>query len=444
MFFHIFNSFDKEIILLLSLIIVLFSIKIIIDNLATIKNILKKRKNSIVILFFLSIVFFCLYYFSINNNEWILNKKTDVNFFIYHKSYYFLSVIFFICFSKFFFDKNGKLVFRLINLLILSLLTISFIYYTYFDDAPAHVGLFNPHPYLFLFDDNRSSKLQHAYMLFLINVIIMRSYLHKANNIDYYLIISNLAFTFMIFSKLFILAIYGYLILIFIINPNFDFLKKLFLIFFKSILIIFIISTTIKNTTTKNFGLPHSFAIKFSHVISLVSPKHMEAIVIDFKTKLNSDTISSLEKYKESQETNLYNYYDSTTHRIKKIQFCSNNTFNNTKNLDIIEYNSNDIDVKKHLDFFYGSLSAQINCEGTIAQLLFTNFWIGSMILIIFFYYFYGNIKQMKRHNSIILLSITLISVAHHTFENPSTFLIIAMLLSGYFEKKKTVQIYPN
>ncbi len=368
-----------------------------------------------------------------------MTKKTNVNFFIYHKSYYFLSAIFFICFSKFFFDKNAKLLFRLINLIILSLLATSFIYYVFIFEDPAHLGLFNPHPYLFFFDDNRSSKLQHAYMLFLINIIIVRSYLYKANNVDYYLIISNLAFAFLIFSKLFILAIYGYLILIFIINPNFNLFKKLLTIFLKSIFFIFIISTLIKSTTTKNFSLPHSFAIKFSHVISTVSPKYMDSIIKDYKSKLNADTLSSLEKYKDSQETNLYNYYDSTVHRIKKIQFCSNNIFNNTKNLDIIDYNSNNNETKKHLDFFYGGNTAQVNCEGTISQLLFINFWVGSIILIIFFYYFYTNVKQMKKHNSIILLSITLISFAHHTFENPSTFLIIAMLLSGFFEKKKTV-----
>ena len=439
MYFHIFNSFYKKSILLLSLIIVIFSIKIIVDNLDKIKKIFKKRNDSVIILFFLSIIFFCLYYFSSNNYELILNKNTNINLFIYHKSYYFLSVIFFICFSNFFFDKNGKLVFRLINLIILSLLATSFIYYVYIVEDPAHLGLFNPHPYLFFFDDNRSSKLQHAYMLFLINIIIVRSYLYKANNVDYYLIVSNLAFAFLIFSKLFILAIYGYLILIFIINPNFNLFKKLLTIFLKSIFLIFIISTMIKITTTKNFSLPHSFAIKFSHVISTISPGYMEAIIKDFKTKLNSNSLSSLEKYKDTQEKNLYNYYDSTIHRIKKIQFCSDNIFNYNKSLDIIEYSTNNEKTKKHLDFFYGGNTAQVNCEGTITQLLFTNFWIGSIVLIIFFYYFYTNVRQMKKYNSIILLSIILISFAHHTFENPSTFLIIAMLLSGYFEKKKTL-----
>ena len=34
----------------------------------------------------------------------------------------------------------------------------------------------------------------------------------------------------------------------------------------------------------------------------------MEAIIKDFKTKLNSNSLSSLEKYKDTQETNLYNY----------------------------------------------------------------------------------------------------------------------------------------
>ena len=37
------------------------------------------------------------------------------------------------------------------------------------------------------------------------------------------------------------------------------------------------------------------------------------------------------------------------------------------------------------VDFFYGGNTAQVNCEGTITQLLFTNFWIGSIVLIIFF-----------------------------------------------------------
>ena len=369
----------------------------------------------------------------------ILDKQTGSIFINFYIPFFIFSCLYYFLFSDFF-NNNFFLFCRLINFILIILLSISLVNYLYIDILNAsHRGFFNPHIYLFFFDDNLSSKNQHAYLIFLINIILVHNFFEKKNFFDFLLIILNLFFSILIFSKLFILAIYGYLILYLFFNFKKGKLKSIIGLISCSIILVIIFSSFVKFTTNKHFNIFFSTITKFGSSVSSVNKEYYNKAIneYDIFLKQKEETYEAFYNFKLSSTPYIVDYYDSTNQRIQKLVTCVNVLGHPDNIFDIVDVNNLNLKLKKRFQILFGDQRyVKINCENTFVQIAFLDKFFSAFVILfflfnlIFFYY------KKNYQNFIIFFSIILVGIAHNIFDNPATYIFLTMIFSNYFKIK--------
>ena len=190
----------------------------------TINLILNLRFEKKFILILLSIAFVFKFtilsnaYFNFDNNILNILSKGNFNLAIYFDLFLIFSLIFYTIILDIIKLNFNKIFF--FSLLISTLLFLVSILVNLFSPSAEHDGWLNPFIYLYFYNDNISSKLQHGYIYLLISIpIIHKMYQSKKFILKIFTVIIFF-FNFLIFSKLIIVSLLLFIFCYNILYPN--------------------------------------------------------------------------------------------------------------------------------------------------------------------------------------------------------------------------------
>ena len=435
--YHIYNTISYNAYVILSIIYFFFLIFFFV------KSFLKIKQYLFVYIFFV-IIFFIFYFLNLNNadisNIKFSTKLKNVNNLLTYISFFY-PVFFFgliLLFVPIFLKSNEATIkkqFLVVNIICLFLLTISLLCLIFDQILINYSGHHNwgrPFMYLFFFNDNESSKLQHAYILFISSYFIFFDYFNekKTSIKNLFLITINIFYIYLIFSLLFwgITIIYIFFLFLFSKNKIYFLKKGLSIIGIFLIMIFFLLNIlSFKNTfIAKTYkGQYNSFS--FIDVTSLKLAKILYFLdfgdnKLIYKAFINENNLvikySNLNYFKNIQNSEQrlnksINHFNSTEARKITLQKCFNKNFFKSQ-------------------YFNSKFS---NCESAIAS---GNYLFGISFLIWFFLliliFIFKNRSNAKSLFFIFLF--TLISCFHLTFENTFSFVIISYFISQTIKKQ--------
>lgn len=447
-FFHIYNQLDKSLILFFFSLSFIFIVKIFLKTF----NLYQLEKSSkifliILILNFLFKFFFISYhiFFVLDPNMINILSKGNAKYFSYFEAFIYLTSFFYFLFFNFY-KRNLFIIFKLSALISIFLMTATIINLT-FSNSEEHAGWLNPHIYIFFYNDNVASKLQHAYIVFIL-FFTFASIIFKKNSIFNEIVIT-LLFYFILFinSKLF-LTITLFILVIFLLldftrSNIFKFLRIFFLslfLFLSSINIIENINDNKKSSYLLNLILKYSFVLNkvldYENIMNKFNPNVVEKYINAINPNLNE----------KETTTKMQIYYDSSYSRVDRAKLCLNPTkeikaypYSSVIKISS-EYKNYGKITEKHIN--YGENSGRlryfrINCESAILQSFFENkiIFCINFILIIFLFYYLIIEKKFFILNFLILN--IFISIFHLTTANPAFYFFTAYFLGIYNNYKK-------
>ena len=294
----------------------------------------------------------------------------------------------------------------------------------------SHIGWFNPYIYLFFFNDNVSSKLQHGY-IFLIITLPLINELYQTKKIVFKIVFVLFVFyLFFIFSKLFFIIFILFLLiynLFYYSKENIFLTVKLLLI---SIAMIFTLLFFINNFSDRKTNVSDQIVLKFASIIKFTNSK------INLKNYLKG---TNFENYNNNQ---IINYFDSAQNRYDRFLFCSKKglKYKSFKHFNFIKvpssYKSGNLNENFLLNITGHKKYHLLNCEGSLIEIYYKYEYISifaylgfGLILLYFF-------KKRDIFTIICILIITLISFQHLTLENPITYFFLVYLLFAANQKK--------
>lgn len=430
-YFHIYNSIEKNLVIILAFITLIFSIylsfKFITINFISNLEIGKK-----IILIVLLIIFFFKFfilskvYFNYDSDLLYILSKNTFNLFIFFDLFMLLSIIFFLLILqkiRLSFIKIFFILFLIATLLYL----VSFFNLLLFKPQ-GHEGWLNPFIYLFFYNDNISSKLQHSYIYLLISMpLIHNMYQSKKIIFKIIFILSNF-FIFFTFTKLFII-----LLLLFILGYNILYRNK------ENITLtvkLFLISATIIITSffcfnfffKKNVNLINQLQLKFSKILYITG-------VID---ELNTNFIvndPSFIKLKDKSINEQINYYDSSSDRFNRFKFCTEDglKYKITKYLPIVKISKDYANGVLKSDYFQNEFEEKkyfsINCEGSLIQMYYQYERLAIFLYLVFLLLFLYFFKKKDKFAILSYMIIIISSIQHLSFDNPITYFYLAFLI---------------
>jgi hypothetical protein len=430
-YFHIYNSIEKSLNVILAFIILIFSIYISFKFITInfISNLEIGKKIILIALLIISLFkFFILsdaYYNFDSDLLYILSKNT-FDIFIFFDLFMLLSFIFFILILQKIRLNFIKIFFILFWIAAL-LFTVSLFYLLLFKPQ-GHEGWLNPFIYLFFYNDNVSSKLQHSYIYLLISMPLIHNMYQSKKVIFKIIFILSIYFIFFMFSKLFItlllLFIFGYNIL-YCNKENITLTVKLFLI---SVTIIVTSFFCFNSFFGKNTNIINQLQLKFSRI--LYFSNFIDEINIKYIT-----SAPSFIKLKDKSIDAQINYYDSSSDRFNRFKFCTEDglKYKSFKYFPIVKISKNYAHGELKSDYFQNEFDEKkyffINCEGSLIQIYYQyeslSVFLYLVLFLLLLYFF-----KKKDNFTILSYSIVIIaSIQHLSFDNPITYFYLAFLI---------------
>ena len=432
-YFHIFNSFDKNVNILLASLSGILALFILYQN-------LKQKKLNINFntkLILMSLIIFIFFKFFILAQAYltfdidalsVLSKDTG-NIFIFTDIIFLLSVIFFILLFeilKINFNRLFLIAFFIAILLLVSTVA-ALLVATASSKLPEHIGWMNPHIYLFFFNDNVSSKLQHGYIFLLVTIPLIHELYQSKKTIYKTVFVFFGFFFFYLFSKLLLIAFLIFLLmynLAYYSKENVTLTVRLSLIVF---LMIYISSFLFANFTDRKIDLTISLQLKFMKILQLSGLKDNVLSNILNNKQYAVPGIKTFE--------GMIDYYDSSQQRLDRFLFCTQTglKYKSYKNFSLIKISNNFKNGKLDENYFNDNYSKKYfltNCEGSLISIYYQyeNFSILVYLgLCLILWYFF---KKKDKFGIICFLLLLMISLQHLTLENPVTYFFLAYLLS--------------
>ena len=285
-------------------------------------------------------------------------------------------------------------------------------------------------PIIFLsfFKDYYSSKLQHAFIFFLLFVHYIFEYLNKKNSFRKNIILGyGIFIIFLINSKLFYFIFFISFLVTLFLNFNKENLIKTFQISLCTIL--FLILSTIlinkQNTFQKSeykFNLYDNFIIKFYHEIKMIEKTFNLTISLNPINIYDNNSVLIYQKKDRSLKNIQESIYfvNSSEERMLLREIClSKNKFINDTFSEVKMNNINKYIYDKSASLF-------MNCEGTIPQYiyrygLFILFFFGIGFISLFAH----SILYKKKYLFMVSVLFLILCFFHHVFYNPVFCLII-------------------
>lgn len=430
-YFHIYNSIEKNLNVILAFIILIFSIYIsfkfitfnFISNLE-----IEKKIILIAILIILLFKFFILSdaYYNYDSDILPILSKSNLDIFIFFDLFMLLSIIFFILILQKI-ELNFIKIFFILFLIATLLLTLS-LFNLLLSNSDEHRGWLNPFIYLFFYNDNDSSKLQHSYIYLLISMPLIHSMYQSKKIIFKIIFILSLFFIFLLFSKLFIilllLFIFGYNIL-YRNKENIILTVKLFLISITIILTFFFFSNSFFG---KNVNIINQLQLKFSKI--LYSFNLIDKINLEYVT--NTPSFVMLKDKSINQQIN---YYDSTFDRFQRFKFCIEDglKYKSFKYFSIIKIPKNYASVEYKSDYFLNKFKEKkyisINCESALIQIYFQYESLSTFLYLVLFLLFLYFFKKKDKFTILSYSIIIIASIQNLSFDNPVTYFYLAFLI---------------
>ena len=379
-YFHIYNSIEKNLVIILAFITLIFSIylsfKFITINFISNLEIGKK-----IILIVLLIIFFFKFfilskvYFNYDSDLLYILSKNTFNLFIFFDLFMLISIIFFILILQKIRLSFIK-IFFILFLIATLLYTVSFFNLLLFKPQ-GHEGWLNPFIYLFFYNDNVSSKLQHSYIYLLISMPLIHNMYQSKKIIFKSIFKLSIFFMFFTFSKLFII---------------------------------------------------NQLQLKFSKILYITG-------VID---ELNTNYLvndPSFVKLKDKSINEQINHYDSTTDRFNRFKFCTEDglKYKITKYLPIVKISKDYAHGLLKSDYFQNEFEEKkyfsINCEGSLIQMYYQYERLAIFLYLVFLLLFLYFFKKKDKFVILSYLIVIISSIQHLSFDNPITYFYLAFLI---------------
>ena len=353
----------------------------------------------------------------------------------FYPFFFFFLILLFIPFFIKIDEETAKKFFLIVNIICLILLSITILFLLFnpiLFNYVGHEGWARPFMYLFFFNDNDSSKLQHAYILFISSYFIFIDYFKEKTKSKtlFFLATINIFYLYLIFSFLFWGIILLLFLLLFLFSKNkILFLKKIFNLFTIFLVLVFLLSYTI--------SLKYKFFNKSYQI------ENVEFSIIDVTLLKFAKIIYAIDFSKDKKL-----YYNIVIKNNVALKFMDNHYFKNINNPNLkIEKSINQINSttdrvnkslkclnKKFLDANFFSKKFT-NCESSVLN---GSYLFGNIFILWFICFFLALFFQTKTNNEskIFYFLFLIISFFHHTFENTFGFLIISFFIANSIKRQ--------
>ena len=358
----------------------------------------------------------------------VLSKDTH-ELFVFFEVFLLITFIFYIIVFKKVIINFNKL-FLIAFFIGVILLTSSIVNILLHPNNLEHGGWMNPFLYLFFFNDNVSSKIQHGYIFLIITLPLIHELYKFKKKIYQAVFVLSVFFIFYIFSKLIILAFAFFLItynLLYYSKENVVLTVRLLIISFFTI---FIFSFLVNNLTERKNSLKEQLQLKFSKIL----------LTLNFET----DFITIIKKipHQKHLQTNkdIVDYYDSTSDRIERLIFCTSEGLEHKayKKFSLVKistkYKSGPLEKK----YFHNHASKRyfnVNCEGSLINIYYKYENLSVFIYLALFLALWCFFRKKDKFTNVSILTILLLSLQSLTLQNPITYFFIAFLFSRKKDK---------
>jgi hypothetical protein len=307
--------------------------------------------------------------------------------------------------------------------------------------------------HLSFFQDYLATKLQHAFIFFILFSFYIYNYITEKNSFIKNLLIAHAIFLiFLINSKLFYAIFFIYIFQVIIFNLNKENIKKIFqtLILLIIILVSFhYIVNENKNFKESNykFSILNNIKLKFYYelkFLKLISDNELNKnpIIQFLEENINNNVFNTEKKSTDHNKEEYLFFYNSAKEREIIGNFCSLNKgliFNKNKKIDLKQFllnlkKNNSSLLTEYLNN-YERIDINFNCESSLKNMLF---YIGNFAYVLLFIFIISYLFSSWYYRNYFLffnfVPLLLLFSYHHVFFNSAV--VLLMYGSNHYSNK--------
>ena len=420
----------------------------------------KNIKYLILIILLIIAIFYLLFIFSLipkyypSNFYTLLTSKLVKETFLIILIVFFYLIFFLKKFEKNYFMKFLTFFFYLS--IFLYNLTLIDIFFIQSEELKMNLHEWGrPLIHLSFFQNYRASKLQHAFIFYILFSFFIYNYIEEKNSFIKNLIIANAIFLiFLINSKLYYTVFFIYIFQAIIFNSNKKMIKKIFQTLILLIIIFLSFSYVVNKTEVfKNsnykFSIIDNLILKFYYELKslkLTDNDYLRKnqIILYLENNMGIIELSTKKKIEDDDKETFLFYYNSQKERNIIDNFCIlnkglifHNKINTDNFLSDLKINNSSLftEYKK-----ITNIEISANCESSFQNLIF---YLGNLAYLLFFIFIISYLFVTLYYKNYFLffnlVPVTLLLNFHHIFFNLA---LVILIFGSSFYSKKIIQTH--